>query len=180
MKYPPLKGLIICPDCAVQPGQQHKDNCDVERCSVCGGQRLICNCNGHDKDFAKWTGIWPGSAEADYLGIDLNQFITNGYSKIFFIKKPLVGSKMMKPEFCKECGAEILAHYTTPEKVYKITEDGKFEREDNNDAFHLHGDSPQIEFKCSEDLEHDIGEDNLLEWMGTVEFELRDSGLLFE
>lgn len=87
---------------------------------------------------------------------------------------------MIKPESCKECGAEILMHYITPEKVYEITEDGKFERADNNDAFCPQGDSPYIDFKCSEDLEHDIGEDKLLEWMDTIEFELRDSGLLFE
>jgi len=85
---PPSKSLGKCPDCAVQPGQQHKDYCDIERCSVCGGQTLVCNCNEHDKDFAKWTGIWPGQAEADYLGIDLNQICTYDYIKIFFIKKP--------------------------------------------------------------------------------------------
>jgi len=83
---------------------------------------------------------------------------------------------MIKPKFCKECGAEILVHYTTTEQVYAITEDGKFERSDNNDVFFPGG----IEFKCSADLEHDIGEDELSQWMDTVEFELRDSGLLWE
>ena len=87
MKYPTKDKLEICHDCAALPGQQHKDNCDTERCSVCGGQRLCCDCKGHDKDFAKWTGIWPGKAEADYLEIDLNQFYTDRYYKIFFVKK---------------------------------------------------------------------------------------------
>lgn len=87
MKYPTKRKLETCYDCAVIPGQQHKYGCDIERCSVCGGQRLVCSCEGHDKDFAKWTGIWPGGAEADYLGIDLNQFYTDRYYKIFFIKK---------------------------------------------------------------------------------------------
>jgi len=176
MKNPPLKNLVVCPDCLVRPGQRHSDNCDIERCSVCGGQKIGCDCDGHDKDFAKWTGIWPGQIEADYLEIDLNQFYTDSYAKIFFIKKPLYGDEMIEPKFCKECGAEILVHYTTTEKVYAITKDGKFERADNNDTFSPGG----IEFKCSEDLEHDIGEGELSKWMDAVEYELEDSGILLE
>jgi hypothetical protein len=34
---------------------------------VCGGQRLCCSEEGHDANFARWTGIWPGSAELEYL-----------------------------------------------------------------------------------------------------------------
>lgn len=79
--------LSNCGDCGVKPGEVHKDECDVERCSVCGGQRLQCGCDcgDHDKAFARWTGIWPGEAEADCLGVDLNQFASK-YKKIFFIK----------------------------------------------------------------------------------------------
>ena len=79
--------LKNCHDCGAKPGQQHMEGCDTERCSTCGGQRLCCDCEGHDKDFAKWTGIWPGFAEANYLGVDLNQFEMQGYSDIFFVKK---------------------------------------------------------------------------------------------
>ena len=82
-----LKTLDNCPDCGTKPGEWHRQNCDVERCSVCGGQKLSCDCAGHDALFSRWTGIWPGLAEAQYLGIDdLNQLYIDGHYKHFFIK----------------------------------------------------------------------------------------------
>lgn len=81
-----IMGLQNCHDCGAKPGEIHQDGCDVERCSVCGGQRLCCDCEGHDKAFARWTGIWPGYAEATLLGLDLNQFCIQNYEKYFFVK----------------------------------------------------------------------------------------------
>lgn len=96
LPFEPLPGLRLCPDCAVRPGQPHQGGCDVERCSVCGGQAMCCDCNysdpprsrDHDPQFARWTGMWPGKAESQALGIDLNAFYSQGYAKLFFVKPP--------------------------------------------------------------------------------------------
>src|SRR5687767_518700 len=49
-----------CPDCGCLVGQPHRNECDVERCSVCGFQRISCGeCKGHDSMVTAWTGRWP-------------------------------------------------------------------------------------------------------------------------
>src|SRR5581483_344941 len=57
-----------CPDCQALIGEPHRRGCDVERCTVCHGQRLLCDCAGHDHVAACWTGEWPGAAACRELG----------------------------------------------------------------------------------------------------------------
>ncbi len=82
-----MEKMSCCPDCNATPGNMHEPGCDVERCSVCGGQYVSCECPGHDRAFAHWTGIWPGRAEAVYLGLpSLNDLYIGGFHNIFFVK----------------------------------------------------------------------------------------------
>lgn len=48
-----------CPDCGVPPADPHRADCDVERCSACGGQRVSCDCEADDPPRSIWTGVWP-------------------------------------------------------------------------------------------------------------------------
>lgn len=62
---------VPCPDCGVQPGQEHSDGCDVEMCSDCGSQMLSHSLDEsckHDPSKSKWTGEWPGEAECRERG----------------------------------------------------------------------------------------------------------------
>lgn len=45
-----------CPDCGVFPNQPHIPGCDMEYCTVCGEQRMLCNCENHDPKRARWLG----------------------------------------------------------------------------------------------------------------------------
>lgn len=38
-----------CGDCSAAYGETHHVGCDVERCRVCGGQFIYCDCDYSDK-----------------------------------------------------------------------------------------------------------------------------------
>jgi hypothetical protein len=84
-----VKYHFNCPSCSTRPGHCHITGiCDVERCSVCGNQAMMCwDAHGkqHDPTFARWTGFWPGELESKALGVELNEFYRNLF-KLFFVR----------------------------------------------------------------------------------------------
>jgi hypothetical protein len=57
-----------CPDCNVSQGKSHIPGCDVERCSVCKIQKLMCRCENHNPELSVWEGLWPGVFECRKWG----------------------------------------------------------------------------------------------------------------
>ena len=76
-----------CHQCAAAIGERHDPNCDVGRCSECGGQYFGDSCENSRPTV--WTGDWPGVAECREFNLytepdspwgvteDLNTLITD-------------------------------------------------------------------------------------------------------
>jgi len=76
-----------------------------------------------------------------------------------------------KRRYCPECGGDIKFSYVTPEKSFEIDASGDIERDDANIGPIF--DSPNIEFYCSHDREHDINlnrsqDDKFEEWQEEI------------
>jgi hypothetical protein len=65
---PPPLLLAACPACAAAISEPHERGCDIERCSVCGEQWLLCQCFEHNPLLEIWTGRWPGADSCRALG----------------------------------------------------------------------------------------------------------------
>jgi|APFre7841882654_1041346.scaffolds.fasta_scaffold18534_5 hypothetical protein len=78
----------------------------------------------------------------------------------------------MKKMFCPECREEIGIDYVHPTKSFLMTDEGKFERNDNNLS-----DDPYLEFYCTNDREHDIDTKEVMDWEIEVEDEFKRQGM---
>lgn len=66
---------------------------------------------------------------------------------------------------CPECGSEIVFSYITPAKSFRL-EDSKIVRDDAWEGPEY--DDPYLEFACSNDREHDIEVDEIINWSETI------------
>jgi len=88
---------------------------------------------------------------------------------------------MIEQRDCPVCGGQIMIKYITPTYNYYITEDGKIERDTNNDLWE--GKDPYLSFCCSNDELHDINinqegrpSDSMQKWKDLVEKEFYERG----
>jgi len=78
----------------------------------------------------------------------------------------------MKKMLCRECGKEIGIDWVHPTKSFLVTDEGRFERNDNNLS-----DASYLEFYCTNDREHDIGIKEVMDWEIEVEDEFKKQGM---
>lgn len=63
--------LDRCPSCYCGTGYAHSLFCEIQQCPLCGHVLQNCSCDGlvaFQYGPTKWTGEWPGTAEAREAG----------------------------------------------------------------------------------------------------------------
>jgi len=82
---------------------------------------------------------------------------------------------MATQRFCPVCGNDIVFDYVHQIKSFRIDENENFVRDDNNDIFH--SENPFIDFYCSEDREHSLGDSfEQIQWQEDVSQEFFNMG----
>lgn len=61
-----VKCVDKCWDCGAPVGSPHAECCDVEECTSCHGQRLVCGCEDHKS--LPFNGFWPRDKVCAVLG----------------------------------------------------------------------------------------------------------------
>jgi hypothetical protein len=115
---------IQCPDCGVAVGQPHQNECDIELCSTCGGQRISCDCETHDPLLTVWTGNWPESEDAEYgVGFVIYDSVAASFPKTETKETP--SEKVVVPPWPDEgwsANCRLVRRTYIAEPIYK---DGK-------------------------------------------------------
>jgi len=80
---------------------------------------------------------------------------------------------MLIQRFCPECGAEIVFVSLKPAKLFRINEEGNIQKNIPNDMDESIFEQDEIEFFCSSDIDHEIGDwindNDLNDWADNVQ-----------
>ena len=82
-----MSDLHDCRDCGAKPGDLHQHGCDTERCAMCGGQSLTCDC------VYEINGMPPEFLERDHPGV-YNKGPTKQMYKVFDAAIEKIGGRL--------------------------------------------------------------------------------------